>query len=136
MTDTGCGIAQEFLPHVFEMFNQATAQLTSRNSGLGIGLALVQELAPAHGGRVDVASEGPGRGATFSVWLPLMPVAAAEVSTSPDSATLSLQGWRILAVDDDDGDGESLNGFATLLRLEGATVNVAEAPSIALELLE
>lgn len=45
VTDTGCGIAQEFLPHVFEMFNQATAQLTSRNSGLGIGLALVQELA-------------------------------------------------------------------------------------------
>ncbi|MDB5829949.1 MAG: signal transduction histidine kinase with CheB and CheR [Variovorax sp.] len=133
VADTGCGIAAEFLPHVFEMFNQAKAQLTPVNSGLGIGLALVQELTHAHGGRVDVVSEGADRGCTFSVWLPLRPTMAVESDSTAYLTAIDLKGWRILMVDDD---GASLDAFATLLRLEGATVNTAEASPIALELLE
>jgi two-component system CheB/CheR fusion protein len=133
VSDTGCGIAADFLPHVFEMFHQEKAQLTPGNSGLGIGLALVQELAHAHGGRVEAASEGPRRGCTFSVWLPLAPTMAVESVSAHNGTAAELKGWRILMVDDD---GDSLETFAALLRLEGATVNTAEASPIALELLQ
>ena len=71
VTDTGRGIAPAFLPHVFEMFKQADAPTTRGEGGLGIGLALVKSLVELHGGRVAVESAGPGRGATFKVWLPL-----------------------------------------------------------------
>jgi len=133
VSDTGCGIAADFLPHVFEMFHQEKTQLTPGNSGLGIGLALVQELAHAHGGRVEAASEGLARGCTFSVWLPLAPTMPVETDSAHNDAAAELKGWRILMVDDD---GDSLNTFAALLRLEGATVNTAEASPIALELLQ
>ena len=71
VTDSGRGIAPAFLPHVFEMFKQADALTTRGEGGLGIGLALVKNLAELHGGRVAAESEGVGRGSTFRVWLPL-----------------------------------------------------------------
>jgi two-component system, chemotaxis family, CheB/CheR fusion protein len=71
VSDTGCGIAAEFLPHVFCMFGQERGRTAAPNTGLGIGLALVHELATAHGGRVEARSDGPGHGAQFTVWLPL-----------------------------------------------------------------
>ena len=70
VADNGCGISAEFLPHVFGMFNQEAQPSSPSDTGLGIGLALVQELAVAHGGRVEAHSNGPGRGAEFIVWLP------------------------------------------------------------------
>ncbi|MET0208202.1 MAG: CheR family methyltransferase, partial [Burkholderiaceae bacterium] len=98
VADTGCGIAADYLPHVFEMFNQATSQLSPNNGGLGIGLALVQELVHAHGGRVEVASPGLSHGATFTVWLPLAPVSAIPVAVPEAGPAVDLTGWRILAV--------------------------------------
>jgi signal transduction histidine kinase len=71
VADSGCGIAPEFLPHVFGMFSQAEAPAEGLHGGLGIGLALVHGLAVAHGGFVKATSAGVGRGAEFNVWIPL-----------------------------------------------------------------
>jgi len=71
VADSGCGIAPEFLPHVFGLFSQAGAAAEGFHGGLGIGLALVHGLTVAHGGFVKATSAGIGHGAEFSVWLPL-----------------------------------------------------------------
>ena len=71
VADSGCGIAHEFLPHVFGLFSQGGSGEGGSRGGLGIGLALVHGLAVAHGGFVKATSAGPGCGAEFNVWLPL-----------------------------------------------------------------
>jgi signal transduction histidine kinase len=71
--DTGVGIPPENLPHVFELFTQIDRSLNRSQGGLGIGLALVSRLVGMHRGRVFAESEGLGRGATFTVRLPLDP---------------------------------------------------------------
>ncbi len=71
--DTGVGIAPDALPRLFEAFAQADAGAARGQGGLGLGLAVVKGMAELHGGRVRATSEGPGRGATFTVWLPLEP---------------------------------------------------------------
>lgn len=80
VADDGCGISAEFLPHVFRMFGQERRVDSPDHAGMGIGLALVQELAEAHGGKVAVRSDGAGQGAEFTVWLPLPPSPAARCS--------------------------------------------------------
>ena len=132
VADTGCGIAPEFLPHVFGMFNQASSDVTPPNGGLGIGLALVHELTRAHGGRVEVHSPGLGMGAEFSVWLPRVG-AAVEAVVEKAPAEVSLRGWRVLAVDDY---ADALAPFAEVLRLEGAIVDITPSAKKGLELLE
>jgi len=74
VTDTGQGIAPEFLGQVFDRFRQADATTTRRHGGLGLGLSIVKHLTELHGGSVQVSSQGPGLGATFTVSLPLQPV--------------------------------------------------------------
>lgn len=71
VSDTGKGISQEFLPYVFERFRQADKTTTRRKDGLGLGLAIVRHLVEAHGGNVTADSQGEGKGATFTVRLPL-----------------------------------------------------------------
>src|SRR5262249_5392502 len=71
VADTGRGIADEFLPYVFDRFRQAESSTTRRYGGLGLGLAIVRHIVELHGGTVSAASEGLERGATFSVELPL-----------------------------------------------------------------
>jgi signal transduction histidine kinase len=71
VTDTGAGIAQDFLPQVFDLFRQADGSTTRQHGGLGLGLAIVRRLVDLHGGWVRAESEGPGRGARFSFGIPL-----------------------------------------------------------------
>ena len=71
VVDTGQGISPEFLPHIFERFRQADDATTQRHTGLGLGLSIVLQLVELHGGTVDAASEGLGRGATFTIRLPI-----------------------------------------------------------------
>ncbi len=134
VVDTGQGIAADFLPHVFGMFSQGQGS-QAQTGGLGVGLALVQELATAQGGRVLAESPGPGQGAAFSVWLPLESREAqtAREDAAPGMAAGSLKGLRILAVDDM---LEALEPFADLLRLDGAVVDTAGTGEQALQALE
>ena len=71
VSDTGTGIAPDFLPHVFDRFRQGQSTDNKRQGGLGLGLAIVRQLAQLHGGEVSAASPGEGRGATFTLRLPL-----------------------------------------------------------------
>ena len=71
MTDSGIGIDPSFLPHVFERFRQGERKRSGGTRGLGLGLFIVRHIAEMHGGTVTAASEGRGKGATFTVRLPL-----------------------------------------------------------------
>jgi len=130
VADSGVGIAAEFLPKVFGMFNQEEGAAGASDGGLGIGLALVQELSQAQGGRVHAASPGLGQGATFTVWLPLE--GGVDRAPAHDVSADVLKGLRILAVDDvPDG----LEPFAGVLESEGAVVRTAPSGRAALALL-
>lgn len=113
VSDTGEGIAPEFLPYLFERFRQADGTLTRTHSGLGLGLAICRHLVEAHGGSIEATSPGQGQGATVRVELPLMIVhdskAEADDRVHPTSdialaqsfELADLTGIRVLLVDDD-----------------------------------
>jgi CheY-like chemotaxis protein len=131
--DTGIGIPCESLPRVFDMFSQVDRSFEKEAGGLGIGLALVKGLTEMHDGTVSVESEGPGRGTTFTVRLPV-----AAVRTEPtEAATTELErgraGRRVLVVDDSLDGVESL---AEMLRLLGHEVHTAHDGVGAIEAAE
>jgi PAS domain S-box-containing protein len=143
VADTGQGISEEFLPHVFERFQQADASTGRKHGGLGLGLAIARHLIELHGGTVHATSAGPGKGATFTVRLPLrvLPTdrprriaqripesrALANVITAEDRDIL--KGLRVLVVDDNSEDREVL--FAELGH-QGATVSTSDCAAGAL----
>jgi PAS domain S-box-containing protein len=111
--DNGAGIRPEFITHVFERFRQADASMTRRHGGLGLGLAIVKHLIEQHGGTVRAESAGEGKGATFTIELPLakqQPASAGRNARSamilptpatPEMTVLDLSGVNVLVVDDD-----------------------------------
>jgi CheY-like chemotaxis protein len=109
--DTGEGISAEFLPHVFERFQQGDSSNTRSHGGLGLGLAVARHVVELHGGTIEARSEGEGKGAVFTVVLPLVdpaqlpPAAPAPVGDAAQTVSLmadapDLGGVRVLVVDD------------------------------------
>jgi PAS domain S-box-containing protein len=136
VVDTGQGISPDFLADVFEPFRQQDAGPSRQRGGLGLGLAITRQLVELHGGRIVAQSEGEGRGATFTVTLPITAIATAERSQREaeqlSSGTFEkpehIRGIRVLVVDDEE-DARRL--VATILEDCGCRVttagNVAEA---------
>ena len=82
VTDTGIGFTTSFRPHLFERFRQAESGTTRAHGGLGLGLAIARHIVEMHGGTIDATSEGEGKGATFSVALPVSRVSVRRLSGS------------------------------------------------------
>ena len=131
VSDTGQGIGGDFLPHVFEIFRQGDASSVRRQGGVGIGLALVKQLAELHGGKVRVDSEGVGHGATFTVTIPLYETADQFVAAKPATSPELLKGKTILIVDDS---RDTIDMLTKLLTLEGARVESAGSGKEALQI--
>jgi signal transduction histidine kinase len=70
VVDTGLGITPEILPFIFERFRQGDSRSIREHGGLGLGLSIARNIVEMHGGTIHAASDGPGKGATFSVRLP------------------------------------------------------------------
>jgi PAS domain S-box-containing protein len=127
--DTGIGIDPDVLARMFDAFSQADTSLDRARGGLGLGLALVKGLVELHGGEVQASSEGVGRGAEFTIRLPLDVPAAADEPTEgerPDSQAPS----RVLVVEDNIDAAQSLR---MLLKMSGHQVAVAHDGPAALE---
>src|SRR5690606_8408531 len=122
------------LSKVFTMFGQVDGQHNRQNRhGLGIGLALVAQLAEAHGGRAGATSPGEGQGSTFSLWLPLTGHAHHAEDGGANAPSRKLEGLRILVVDDSE---EIVSTLSTLFEMEGAEVATAHNGHKALAHLE
>jgi signal transduction histidine kinase/DNA-binding response OmpR family regulator len=134
--DNGQGIDPEFLPHVFDRFRQWDSSSTRSHRGLGLGLAIVSNLTELHGGRVEVSSEGIGKGSQFTIYLPLTSsygdaqpqenangTGEARRPPSPERSS-PLQDVRVLVVEDDPDAAEMLR-FA--LRDAGAETRTAHS---------
>ena len=133
VSDTGSGLAPEMLESIFDMFVQVTDTAKTAQGGLGIGLTLVRSLVELHGGSVGASSDGLGRGATFTVRLPLM---AAELGEAPSEFGVHPSPkaelcCTVLVVDDNRDAADSL---AELLRACGASVHAAHSGAEALRL--
>jgi two-component system CheB/CheR fusion protein len=131
VVDNGQGIAPDFLLRVFDMYGQSMAVTTRSKGGLGIGLTLVREILTLHGGKVEAFSEGIGKGARFSFWLPLIS-GKTHLNEGRSNAEDNLAGLRILVVDDMQ---DMLLVFTSVLELSGATVFSATSAREALDIL-
>jgi CheY-like chemotaxis protein len=139
VSDTGKGIAPEFLPYVFDYFRQEDGKTTRQFGGLGLGLAIVRHFVELHGGTVQASSPGEGKGATFTVKLPLSRNAGETINdeTNLQSSSLILHPvldqLRILVVDDE-ADMREL--VATIVEQYTKQVRVAASAAEALTVLE
>ena len=133
--DTGIGLSPSFLPYVFERFRQAEGGANRKHGGLGLGLAIARHIIEMHGGAIEAASEGDGKGAVFTVKLPLMTF-ETEAARGADDAerrrtanASDLAGIRVLAVDDDE---DALYLVREILESAGAVVITATSAGAAL----
>ena len=138
VSDTGQGVAPELLPHVFDRFRQGDSSSTRNTGGLGLGLTLVSEIVSLHGGTVVASSEGVGRGATFTVRLPMAQSSSGATDgsapgNSRDGGSPALGGLSILVVDDE-LDARTI--VAETLRLAGAQVTVSDSAARAYQHLQ
>jgi CheY-like chemotaxis protein len=129
--DDGAGIEASHLTHIFDMFSRPGAASERSTEGLGIGLALVRGLVEQHGGTVSATSEGRGKGATFTVRLPLLVDSDVRHAQPQATAAAALRPHRILVADDLRDAAATL---AQLLRLKGHEVLVAHDGVEALEI--
>jgi signal transduction histidine kinase/CheY-like chemotaxis protein len=137
VSDTGIGLDPAFVPYVFDRFRQADQSVTRGHGGLGIGLAIVKHLVELHGGRIDVRSDGKGRGATFTVVLPVptsLGHAADHSSTTAEEAfAIRLPGRRVLVVDDDAATRELVSDLFVRAEANVVTADSAAAALAAFE---
>ena len=130
VSDTGHGISREFLPYVFDRFRQADSTTTRQHGGLGLGLAIARHFVEIHGGTINAESRGEGRGATFTIRLPLLEsTAAVKAFAEPDKHLLArspqlLSGLNVLVVDDD---SDTLMLMATALKRRQANVTAVSS---------
>jgi CheY-like chemotaxis protein/anti-sigma regulatory factor (Ser/Thr protein kinase) len=142
VSDTGRGVQADFLPLLFERFQQAETGTTRSQGGLGLGLAIVRNIVELHGGTVFAESAGEGQGSTFTVKLPRVLFTRTAGETERRHPTLgplpepgqfpSLHEVRVLVVDDEPDSNEVVS---TLLTASGAEVRVAASASQGLQLL-
>ena len=126
VSDSGQGIKAEFLPFLFDRFRQADASTTRQHRGMGLGLSIVRHLVEMHGGTVEAASDGEGKGATFTVELPVKPAVRGEGGASGekgDGAGAPVKGGHRILVVDDNSDAAEL--LAERLRRAGYSTEVA-----------
>jgi signal transduction histidine kinase/ActR/RegA family two-component response regulator len=147
VSDTGPGIDEEFLPHVFERFRQADSSITRKHGGLGLGLAIVRHLVELHGGSVEASNRADRTGASFVVKLPVMVVRAPARRQAPEPERVhsmvsgqvpfdcppELHGLKVLAVDDE---ADSRHLLTTVLERCGAEVRTCASAAEALATLE
>jgi signal transduction histidine kinase/ActR/RegA family two-component response regulator len=144
VADNGKGIEAQFLPHLFERFRQGDASSRRSHGGLGLGLAIVKQLVELHGGTVSGASEGPGRGAAFTIRLPVVAMLGrardavpsresdVEAPTQPMPPAAALRGTRVLVVEDEP---DSRGAVERILRHWGADTASASSVEEALDLV-
>jgi signal transduction histidine kinase/CheY-like chemotaxis protein len=147
VSDTGPGIDEEFLPHVFERFRQADSSITRKHGGLGLGLAIVRHLVELHGGSVEASNRVDLPGAMFVVNLPVMVVRAPIGAPAPEPQRVhtnvsgrvpfdcppELHGVKVLAVDDE---ADARHLLTTVLERCGAEVRTCSSAAEAFEILK
>jgi CheY-like chemotaxis protein len=151
ISDTGEGIEPEFLPYIFDRFRQADTSARRKHGGLGVGLSIVRSLVELHGGEVEATSDGPGKGTTFTIRLPIMGLSDAEAigadeanqlidsrwkqkdsSLDDDAHPTLLDGVKVLAVDDQ----QDTRDLITLALMRyGADVRASDSATAALQTL-
>ena len=142
VTDSGCGIAPQFLPHAFDRFRQEDGSVTRRQGGLGLGLAIAASLVKMHGGVIEADSAGLGQGSRFTIRLPALTDAVNTTDSVVSERTerllqqfpmKPLTGFRILVTDDDE---DARLATQSLLASFGAAVMVSPSGSDTLRLLD
>jgi signal transduction histidine kinase len=136
VSDSGRGISLELLPHIFERFRQGEDVAVQRQSGLGLGLSITRHIVEMHGGTVSASSPGPGKGATFTIRLPLHTAVAADDTVRDTAIRVAalprLDGVRVLLVEDELDNRKVLSAA---LRHCGAEVECSGSAAEAFEVL-
>jgi CheY-like chemotaxis protein len=137
VADTGSGISPDFLPFVFDRFRQADSTTTRQFGGLGLGLAIARHIVEIHGGTISAFSSGEGKGATFTVSLPVIDSVSRSqevgAAKAREADPLSLTGLHVLLVDDD---ADTLELISAALTRKNARVTAVSSAGAALEAIK